>query len=67
MEMSDFSWQQQKYARPEIYVVTLEIVTFAVVVFPWRLLDAASRSLALEQLRAAAVVFADVADVYVAH
>ena len=22
MEMSDFTWQQQKYARPEIYVVT---------------------------------------------
>ena len=25
MEMLDFSWQQQKYARPEIYVVTLVI------------------------------------------
>ena len=23
MDMSDFSWQHQKYARPEIYVVTL--------------------------------------------
>ena len=23
MEMPDFSWQHQKYARPEIYVVTL--------------------------------------------
>ena len=22
MEMSDFTWQQEKYARPEIYVVT---------------------------------------------
>ena len=22
MEISDFSWQHQKYARPEIYVVT---------------------------------------------
>ena len=22
MEMSDFTWQHQKYARPEIYVVT---------------------------------------------
>ena len=22
MEMSDFSWQYQKYARPEIYVAT---------------------------------------------
>ena len=23
MEMSDFTWRQQEYARPEIYVVTL--------------------------------------------
>ena len=23
MEMSDFSWQHHKYARPEIFVVTL--------------------------------------------
>ena len=26
MEMSDFSWQHQKYARPEIYVVTLVLL-----------------------------------------
>ena len=26
MEMSDYNWQQQKYARPEIYVVTLALI-----------------------------------------
>ena len=28
MEMSDFSWQYQKYARPEIYVVLWYVFVF---------------------------------------
>ena len=26
MEMTDFTWQHQKYSRPEIYVVTLVLL-----------------------------------------